>query len=639
MGRTKTSLTLLALLPALAQANETITVIGRQPLPQQALTGAVTLILEDEIRQSGAGSLAELLRGRAGIQVADSGAGPVLALRGLGPEQAGSNVLVLVDGRRLNSISLQGPKLAGLPLGQIKRIEVLQGSAGVLYGDQAVGGVINIITQGRDRASLSASLGSDAEQGLSGQGRLGLDRGFYLEGGLDWHQDDGYRQHSESDSLALSALAGFESAQRGWRLGFDFQDDDRDQPGPLPLAEAEADPKASRAEFAKDFIHFQSRAWQLNGREQLAEHSQLLLDASHRHRDSRANQSFLNWPVDAPFSREEKLLSVNPRLVHDLGALSLLWGLDWLDGDYEDGLLARRNRQRQWALYGQARWQASDKLSLVAGGRHAEVEDELTDPLSYPGGVELDEDASAWELGLDYRLNDAYRAFLRLESSFRFAKLDEQAYTPAGTVGLKPQTGESVEAGLQWQLDGQTLRLSAYQLELKDEIVFDPKAPAPAGGLFPGANVNRDQSRRRGLNAQWQHGFEVLSWGLDYSYVDAKLRSGDNAGKTLPWVSRHSGSAWAAWQLLDALSLRLDYQYRGSQYLSGDDGNSADKAEAYGLFALSAHYQGESWWLSARIDNLLDEDHLSLAVFNPWGEDNGYPGDGRRARITLGYQF
>ncbi len=640
MGKSKYLLALVAALPALAGANtETLTVLGRQLQDEQALIGAVTLIDQADIRQSGAATLASLLAGRAGIQVSDSGAGPTLSLRGLTPDQAGSNVLILLDGRRLNSISLQGPKLAGLPLAQVKRIEILQGSGGVLYGDQAVGGVINIVTQGRDSASISAAVGSHDHQQLNGQGRLALADDVYLEGGLNWQQQDGFRDHSQADTLALSAQGGFENQQRHWRLAFDFQDDDRNQPGPLPLTEAEQNPKAARAEFAKDFIHYQSRAWQLSGREQLADNHQLLLDVSHRHRDSRFNQSFLNWPVDNVTTREEKLLSINPRLVQQFDALSLLWGLDYLDGDYQDGLLSRHNQQQQWSLYGQGQWQASPSLSLVAGARYAEVADQLTDAITYPQGIDLDENASAWELGLDYRLNPAYRLFLRLDTGFRFAKLDEQAYTPAGVLGLKPQESQSLEAGLQWQHQGQRLHLSAYQLELDDEIVFDANAPAPQGGLFPGANINRDQSRRRGFNSQWQHRWQQLSWGLDYSYVDAEFKSGANSGRDLPWVSRHSGSAWTAWQLSQPLSLRLQYQYRGSQYLSGDDGNTAPRQGAYGLWHLSAFYQGNHWWLSARVDNLADEDYLSLALFNPWGEDNGYPGHGRQGRITLGYQF
>ena len=113
-------------------------------------TAASTQVLDRaEIRASGAASLAELLRHRAGIHVSDlfgDGSSASLDMRGFG-SNAGSNPLVMVDGRRLNPASDSStPYLNRIDLARIERIEIIQGSAGVLFGNQAVGGVINIIS-------------------------------------------------------------------------------------------------------------------------------------------------------------------------------------------------------------------------------------------------------------------------------------------------------------------------------------------------------------------------------------------------------------------------------------------------------------------------------------------------------------
>ncbi|MDN3684138.1 TonB-dependent receptor plug domain-containing protein [Vibrio sinaloensis] len=68
----------------------------------------------------------------------------------------------MLDGRRLNSQDLVAPNLSFVQLDDVESIEILSGSAGVLYGDQAVGGVINIVTRSskESRVGVSTSYGS-----------------------------------------------------------------------------------------------------------------------------------------------------------------------------------------------------------------------------------------------------------------------------------------------------------------------------------------------------------------------------------------------------------------------------------------------------------------------------------------------
>ncbi|HMV72169.1 MAG TPA: Plug domain-containing protein, partial [Pseudomonadales bacterium] len=98
---------------------------------------AISVITREDIERSGALTIADVLRGRAGLQIRDTigdGArGIVVSMRGFG-ENAVNNTLVLVDGRRLNNPSLAAPDLGSIALADIERIEVLQGGAGVLFG-------------------------------------------------------------------------------------------------------------------------------------------------------------------------------------------------------------------------------------------------------------------------------------------------------------------------------------------------------------------------------------------------------------------------------------------------------------------------------------------------------------------------
>src|SRR3989337_1488641 len=110
----------------------------------------VTFITEEDIESSTAQFIPDLLRTQADIKVSDIAGNKRsynVDIRGFG-ETGGLNTLVLIDGRKVNHVDLSGTDWTQIPLDRVKRIEVIRGGRGsVLYGDNAAGGVINIITK------------------------------------------------------------------------------------------------------------------------------------------------------------------------------------------------------------------------------------------------------------------------------------------------------------------------------------------------------------------------------------------------------------------------------------------------------------------------------------------------------------
>ena len=113
----------------------------------------VTIITDEDIKNSPAQDIPDLLSTEAGIHVYDIGGNRrnlAVDLRGFG-ETALLNTLVLIDGRRINEADLSGVDWFQIPVDRVKRIEIIRGGRGsVLYGDNATGGVINIITKEGD---------------------------------------------------------------------------------------------------------------------------------------------------------------------------------------------------------------------------------------------------------------------------------------------------------------------------------------------------------------------------------------------------------------------------------------------------------------------------------------------------------
>ncbi|HPM42901.1 MAG TPA: TonB-dependent receptor plug domain-containing protein, partial [Candidatus Omnitrophota bacterium] len=110
---------------------------------------SVDVITQEDIKRSPARTVPELLKGRVGVCVKEytgNGKTAQVDIRGFG-ETAPSNVLVLIDGRRANQNDISGTDWLQIDVDSVERIEIVRGPQSVLYGDNAVGGVINIITK------------------------------------------------------------------------------------------------------------------------------------------------------------------------------------------------------------------------------------------------------------------------------------------------------------------------------------------------------------------------------------------------------------------------------------------------------------------------------------------------------------
>ncbi|MFZ9636275.1 MAG: TonB-dependent receptor, partial [Alphaproteobacteria bacterium] len=172
----------------------------------EGVTGAsTTVITAEDIERSPAQTLQDLLSTQPGIQVQNlfggvNGTNATVDLRGFGAA-ATPNTLVLVNGRRLNDVDLAGVDFGAIPRASIERIEITRGNSGaVLYGDGAVGGVINIITRNGfnekpgSRAEVALGTFRQAEASASTSQRVGEGAFSLHAGSID---SDGYRVNNE----------------------------------------------------------------------------------------------------------------------------------------------------------------------------------------------------------------------------------------------------------------------------------------------------------------------------------------------------------------------------------------------------------------------------------------------------------
>ncbi|ABV38163.1 TonB-dependent receptor [Shewanella sediminis HAW-EB3] len=618
--------------------DEVITVIGRSENTPLNIAANVNIIDAAAIEMSGATTLTEVLRGQSGIQISDSNSGAVFAMRGFSAGQAANNTLLLVDGRRLNNIDIAAPSINAIPLNQIERVEILSGSAGVLYGDQAVGGVINIITKAPNSAGGGIQVSGGSFDTYEGKGDISgaISNTWRYYAAASYNQGDNYREHNANKTSSVLGRLQYQTESDNFFVETSYYDNDREMAGSLTKEQIKDNPRQVNPFNKDDYQHEMTTAIRTGYQHQLTDAWSLGADINY----TDTQVTGISW--GSPSKNKRSFLEFTPKAVANIttekGDLNIVTGIDLSRGESEFDW-GRSNVQKVASAYAQASVPLTQSLSYVVGGRYSEVTDDLVDGDVYPQGIELDQDAHAFELGLNYRPGTSHRFYLRADDNFRFAKVDEQAYTSPGVMGLKPQTGRSYEAGWDWSPASHTLRLSLYRLDLEDEIVFDPSAETPDGGKFPGANVNADASRRYGSSLDWDWQItKMVQLGLEYNYIDAEFTEGVNEGNQLSWVAEHSGRGYFSIDANQNWQVFTELLYTGERFIEGDNGNADPKLESYWLTNLAINYTRDAWLASFRVDNLFDEQYVSAGYYSSWG--NGYyAGTGRALRLTASYRF
>ncbi|MBA3582658.1 MAG: TonB-dependent receptor [Gammaproteobacteria bacterium] len=650
----------LCLLPVLLLTSNTVCGAQSSALPETIvsalrtesattyLPASFTVIDRAAILASNAVTLDQILLGRAGISVTNPGTGAVIDMRGFG-ESAGSNVLVLIDGRRLNNTDIAAPDLNTIALDDVERIEIIEGSAGTVYGDQAVGGVINIITRKADALRAYAKVGVGAYNTYQADVGASQQWGFYgLRVNASDRHTDGYREHSKVDETFVSVRNEFTFESFGGLLEYQGAEQKQQTAGALSEDDAKSSPRISYEDFENDYINSNTDTGHAQVWLGFAEHFRAQLDVTR----ARDEQVFLqNFSGCALFSscttdpgnslREQN--TVNPQIEAryqlSAGELVSALGFERIDSDYKSfipssfGDFDRSNQQQTESLYSNTVIPVLPMLGVTVGLRTAKVDDELTDATDYPDGLKHDDSVTVYSLGATLRPIESLKLFVRFDQNYRFAKVDEQAFTALGSNGLEVQTGDTWELGAQWQSDVLYVKSSAYLLDLQNEIAFDPSADS--GGFFPGANVNFDETRRVGGTLELGvNATSALSFVGAYTLTKAEFRSGVFAGNDVSGVPENVIRGAVNYQLAD-VSLSFETKRIGKQYLPGDNDNAADPLSGYNVSNFTLNYSVNQWNLGLRIDNLFNAQYYDYA--NSFGAY--YPATGSNTWLSLAYRF
>ena len=615
---------------------------------QNSSSATVYVLDAEDIKTSGAATTSELLRGIPGVQIDDlygNGTEVSISVRGFS-STANANTLVLVNGRRLNYSDTAGPDIHHVFPKDIERIEVLVGSAGSLYGDQAVGGVINIITKKpvNNFHQISTRVGSFDYRGIdfSSSRRLAPSLAYRLSAGT--FKADHYRDHNQEENTNFSGVLEYSEGANS--LFFELQeiDNDLELPGALIESELEDDRTQINSGFINDFRNEDISVYRLGYERDLGEH-RFSIDATHRNTDADILQSLRNSPSPEAGFDDRENSSINPKLSGNLLAgigIPYVVGIDVEEVDYEleipydffgPGVTKSSNEQDVKSLYFQVNPQLTEMLQLTFGTRYSEVENNFTDEGSFgafPNGIDVDDDVTVHELGLAYRLDEQTRLIARIDENFRFAKVNELA--GAGGRLLDTQTGESFELGIDMARGDHQFIASIYRLDLENEIEYDPTV------LPFGENVNLDKTRRDGITLAL---FSQLSTDFtlktEVGVVDAKFESGFFEGNDISGVADKIAKLRGDFLINDYYTTYLEVNYSSSKYAQGDNANSFGKLDSITVINAGIGYQYKAWDVNFRVNNLNDKEYVEFVANS--GLAGFQPSPERNIMLTAGYSF
>lgn len=610
---------------------------------------SISVITADDLKDRPVSNLADALRDVPGVVITGIGLNRKgVSFRGMDSKYS----LALVNGRRItpsiNAIAHSNFDLNWVPASQIERIEVVRGPMSSLYGSEALGGTINIITKGAQdtwtgEVSSYFSNGIDDLAGnsyifsASASGPLIKDKLFINVHGEKKYQGE-VPMPSTASGLRSSYLEGLRSHQAGVGLKWVI----------APGHSLSLDHLSGQEDNLRNVIGTRSVPPPSSGRPVSQSYEYKAMDDIRRRQTSLGYQGEWSWgkmQANLYDSELERTNTRNDTSYEDIQKLNetiadfrvnipfaqrhlLSAGAEWRKEKLEDDGFTGSGKTSliHTALYLQDEIAFTPDWSVIIGDRldHHEKFGTHHSPRLYTVYDPSEEFTLKGGIGRGFKAPTLKQLSPNYAGSGRGG-----FFTVHGNPDLRPETSTNLELSAIYETGRLFLEGTVYRNKLKNKIAYTCTNYCNIRGQELGTYHNIEQASYNGFELGGSYDLtNSLKLKVSYTYLNAR----DNEDRHLTLTPRHTGSAGLTWAPSENLTLGAHMQYIGTQYI--DSGNHTNKQKASQVYSLHAGYQlNKHLRISAGIENLTNERFIDEDTVNTYAEA------GRRLNLGLTLSF
>ncbi|MDO8603366.1 MAG: TonB-dependent receptor [Candidatus Omnitrophota bacterium] len=594
-------------------------------------TSNVTVIGAREIESSGARNVSDVLGQKAGINVYSNSSDKTnkVDIRGFA-DTVVNNVLVLIDGRKVNSIDMSGPDWLQIPVESIERIEVLRGAGSVLYGDNAVGGVINIITKkgaGKFSGRIGTMLGSYRARQNDIEMQGSDDKfSYYLYS--KYYETEGYRANSALLSKDINARIDFDPEDLlSLGISWGWHKDDYGMPGGLD-DQGQLDTYGRRGSvMASDSASTKDRYIKLSmdAKPQFygADLGKFAIDYSYRNRYAYSWFNNAGWPTGTKYMIDSRGVTLKNIYNKDMSnkVLNTVTGIDYYDTKHtirgsENNTDDLTIYKEELGFYSYSEYEILEDLFLSGGARHQRAKYRFDQKQSSVVYETRTPSETVFSGGTKYEYAKGSNIYFDVQETFRFLATDEwystalpPTYTGGLNTNLKQQTGIQYEIGIKHNLhDTLILSATSYWIDIENEIYLNPAVP-------PGNNDNYPKTRRKGIELGMKADLlklkdssflDKLEFFTNYTYAEPKFRGGAYSNKDIPMVPRHEYNSGLSAGIKN-YDISLTNRFIGERYAINDTNNELSKVKSYFVLDSKLSYKKDFLEIYTGINNIFNE--------------------------------
>lgn len=582
-------------------------------------TDAVEIYTAEDIQNAHVQNIYEFLNQQTSVTAMPSYGNPFsqrLDMRGYGIGDGYQNIVITINGRKINNIDMVAPLLSAISPASIERLEIIKSSGIVVGGDGANAGVINITTKKNSAKEITVYMGTHGT--ADGSFYLGhSDEKLSVSASGEAQKSDGIRNiNSSGDKDENSLTTGtlnityLPSDALELRAGASFARTDVIYASCLTLDEYNNNPKqAGATNWGATEQTFDTDA--IGGGFSYYINDQTSFDFDANREEKKSN--YITYASVADYVYNSAKAAFN----YENKNIAVVAGYDGFYGDRIQSNNKFKKQNNAWFVMSEFNL---DKATIKAGYRYEIVDYDFADQ-----GFKTTKKLHGGELGYNYMFNKEQSVFANYAHSYqapdidRFFGLDSSTYVTYFSGPINPMEANTYTIGYNHIKKNNKFKTSIYYIDLKNEIYYLSDYSGPKTAI----NTNIDKSYKYGLDIydKWLVTDE-FNVALNYNYVRAIIDEEENySGNDLPGVSDHNIKATLSYLPNKNTTLAITQVYRSEAYAANDfENNFAQKQEAYKSTDISITYTKDSLELFAKINNLFNQKN------GLWVEDNAiYP--------------